>query len=252
MAVQQWTTNPFEMSPQSSDDPSEGAARITELKETAGSLLDKEHKARDAGSVAAQGWHREGSALVSVSSAAPTTRPDATTALDAADKGRMWVDSDDGTLDYWDGAAWQDVITDQSLKTTDNVAFNDINSTGDITVGAEGTVTTPNLSVDTVLVGSLLSGATSSLNPELGAGGRAAGYTASDVQNLVEYPVGTVIIANGLGDIPNRNATANVKQAGTGAFQIGSGGTQMAGTWRARGGVITGTVHSVVLMQRTL
>ena len=250
MAVQQWTTNPFEMSPQDSDSPAEGAQRIRELKETAGSLLDKEHKARDAGSVAAQGWHRSGSAIAYYTASEPTTRPDETTALDASDAGRLWVDSGTGLLQAFDGSAWEDVITDQSLKTTDEVTFSRVNSgiitaSGDISAGAN-TVTAA-----TISAGTLLTSGISGVNPTLTGGGRAAGFYTGATSGTTDYPRGTIIVANGGGDIPNRNAIVNIRHVGSGAFTIGTGGTQLLGVWRARGGVITGTSTSVVLAQRT-
>ena len=256
MAVQQWTTNPFEMSPQDSDSPAEGAQRIRELKETAGSLLDKEHKARDAGSVAAQGWHRSGSAITYYTASEPTTRPDETTALDASDAGRLWVDSGTGLLQAFDGSAWEDVITDQSLKAGDNVTFGEISSGGIIASGsiyAGGDISAAGNTVmaATISAGTLLTSGVSGVNPTLTGGGRAAGFYTGSTSGATNYPRGTIIVANGGGDIPDRNATVNIRHTGDGAFTIGTGGTQLLGTWRARGGVIASLGTSVVLAQRT-
>lgn len=130
MAVQQWTTTGFELTPAGDASPAEGDDRIRELKETAGSLLDKEHIARDAGSTAAQGWHRAGSAIAYYQAAAPTNRPDDATALGATDAGRVWIDSDDGGAKYWDGSAFQWVYG-QDLKTSANVVFTTVNGMTD-------------------------------------------------------------------------------------------------------------------------
>jgi len=112
MAVVQWDED-FEDTPAGGDAPSGGDDRIRELKNTTRSIVDKEHVIdHDAASVpaiAAQGWHREGSAVAYYQAAAPTNRPDGATALDTDDDGRLWIDSDDGTLDYWDGDSFEDL-----------------------------------------------------------------------------------------------------------------------------------------------
>ena len=46
----------------------------------------------------AGGWHRAGSAKAYYQSGEPSQRPDAATALNADDDGRLWVDSDDNKL----------------------------------------------------------------------------------------------------------------------------------------------------------
>lgn len=54
--------------------------------------------------------HREGSAKVFVVTTAPTNRPgDGTVALTAADEGRLWVNSSDGMMSWWDGDSWEEV-----------------------------------------------------------------------------------------------------------------------------------------------
>lgn len=154
MAVQHWTEATFELTPAGSDSPAAGDDRIRELKETLGDMLDKEHLQRDAGSTAAQGWHREGSAIAYYESAAPTNRPDGTTALGATDAGRLWIDSDDGSIWFWNGSAFDQATPgtaendyldglDQSLATTDDVTFNSVTAdvTGDLTGDVTGDVT---------------------------------------------------------------------------------------------------------------
>ena len=63
-----------------------------------------------------QGTHKAGSALAYYQAAAPTERPSGDT-LDADDAGRFWINSDDGTVDYWDGSAFQSITTPASATT---------------------------------------------------------------------------------------------------------------------------------------
>lgn len=131
MAVQNWTSG-FEGTPAGSDSPAQGDERIRELKETVRAVVAKEHELDPtAGDVIAdQGWHKAGSAKAYVQSTAPTTRPDGTTSLDADDEGRLWIDSDDTKLGYWDGASWVNIdVADQGLNTTDDVVFNSVTTT---------------------------------------------------------------------------------------------------------------------------
>lgn len=153
MAVQNWTSG-FEGTPAGSDNPAQGDDRIRELKETIRAVIDKEHVLDPGASqvVGDQGWHKAGSAKVYSQSAAPTNRPDGTTALDADDEGRLWVDSDTGVLHVWDGTSWEISGSDQDLLTTSDVTFNTVtaNVTGDLTGDIIGpsTVTTDDLTVD--------------------------------------------------------------------------------------------------------
>lgn len=163
MAVQQWTTTGFELTPAGDASPAEGDDRIRELKETAGSLLDKEHLARDAGSTAAQGWHREGSAIAYYEASEPANRPDGATALGATDAGRLWADSDDKALYVYTGSAWDQITPgaaesdlldglDQSLATTDSPTFAAVTATG--TIQAEQLTSTDDATVtDDLTVG---------------------------------------------------------------------------------------------------
>lgn len=68
------------------------------------------------GDTANQGKHLAGSAKAFYQSAAPTTSPGGD-ALGSEDAGRVWIDSDDGTVDYWDGSAFQDITTPASTTT---------------------------------------------------------------------------------------------------------------------------------------
>ena len=78
--------------------------------------IDKEHTAL-AGSDAG-GEHKAGSAVVFTGAVEPTTRPDGSTALDASDEGRLWVD-DEYTVHIWDGSAWVDMTPDPIELITD-------------------------------------------------------------------------------------------------------------------------------------
>jgi hypothetical protein len=100
----------FEDSPADSDDPSDGALRIRELKEAVQERIVKEHEFTLTDSFADQAWHKEGSAKGYYKSAEPSNRPDGSTSLDSTDAGRLWVDSDDGRLYVYTGSAW-DALT---------------------------------------------------------------------------------------------------------------------------------------------
>ena len=58
----------------------------------------------------AGGEHKEGSAVAYYEAAAPTLRPDGSTALGSTrDDGRLWVYSDNGVLSYYSGGTWTTV-----------------------------------------------------------------------------------------------------------------------------------------------
>jgi hypothetical protein len=82
----------------------DGAKEIRDLRTGVGIRSDKEHVAL-AGS-SAGGEHKEGSAKAYYEATGPTNRPDGSTALTAADAGRLWVDSDDQLLYHYNGSAW--------------------------------------------------------------------------------------------------------------------------------------------------
>jgi hypothetical protein len=160
MAVVQWTES-FEGNPENTDDPSEGANRIRELKQTTRSIVDKEHVIdHDAGTVpviAAQGWHREGSAVAYYQSAEPTNRPDGATSLDTDDDGRLWINPDDGTMDYWDGDSFEDLkvpevdlIRDHLDKSADYTITDDDANTVFVTTSTSTiTITLPTVADNT-------------------------------------------------------------------------------------------------------
>lgn len=97
-------------SPADAEFVKDGAKEIRDLRIGAGGRLAKEHVAPATGastyaSSDSGGEHKPGSAVAFYNGSAPTTRPDATTALDNAnDRGRLWMDS--GVLKYWNGSAW--------------------------------------------------------------------------------------------------------------------------------------------------
>ena len=99
-----WNSS-FMLVPQGSAEPSSLDTAITDLKQGVFERVTKEHT-MDLGSgvPTEDGWHRAGSAIVYVGSVAPTTRPDGTTPLNAADKGRVWFDVNNLLLKVYDGS----------------------------------------------------------------------------------------------------------------------------------------------------
>lgn len=85
-----------------------GAAEILSLRQGVRLRLEREHEDIDTAGVG--GEHKLGSAKAYHQATAPTLRPDGTTTLDTDDTGRLWVDSDDGTVKRWDGNSWEDII----------------------------------------------------------------------------------------------------------------------------------------------
>lgn len=103
----------FEATPAGSDSPAQGDDRIRELKADVRLRLAKEHTTYVSGSAsgteAEDGWHRAGSAMIYVAASAPTTRPDGSTALTAADDGRLWYDTANAVLKYYAHPSWTTV-----------------------------------------------------------------------------------------------------------------------------------------------
>lgn len=95
-------------SPLLTDPRKAGAAEIRYLREGVATRLAKEHVEPASGGDG--GEHLEGSARIYIATSAPTTKPDGVTALDTDDEGRLWFDSDDGVLKYWDGNSWEVVV----------------------------------------------------------------------------------------------------------------------------------------------
>ena len=103
-----WILNPAD-----SDSPSQGASEIREVKTAYLERLKNEHFTYTGdstnGAPLLDGTHREGSAVAYYADAEPTTRPNASTNLSSTDAGRLWIDSDDSILYYYDGSDWKAV-----------------------------------------------------------------------------------------------------------------------------------------------
>jgi hypothetical protein len=100
-----------ESSPANSDIVGEGAREIRNLRASVADRLLKEHVV-PAGSTAG-GQHLEGSARIYVGAANPTLKPDAATALDADDEGRMC--STKKKLRIYSGSAFFDARADAPI-----------------------------------------------------------------------------------------------------------------------------------------
>ena len=85
-----------ETTPADTEFVKDGAKEVRDLRKGARIRLAKEHDTPAASSVG--GEHKAGSAKAYYQSSAPTTRPDGSTALTAADNGRLFVDSDDNAV----------------------------------------------------------------------------------------------------------------------------------------------------------
>lgn len=85
-----------------------GAVEILSLRQGIRLRMAREHETPGASGVG--GEHKQGSAKSFVAASAPTLRPDGSTSLNSGDSGRLWIDSDDGRLKYWNGSAWADII----------------------------------------------------------------------------------------------------------------------------------------------
>lgn len=98
--------------PADGDVISNGAKEIRDLRKGLKYRLDKEHVTLAAGTLDGSdldttggGEHKIGSALAYSASSAPTERPGGDT-LTSADEGRLWVDTGNDFLYYYDGSAW--------------------------------------------------------------------------------------------------------------------------------------------------
>lgn len=101
-----WNTA-FEASPAGSDAPSLGDNNIREVKSAVRERLIKEHKMNlSSGLIAEDGWHKQGSAIIYFGASAPTTRPDGTTALNAEDYGRLWLNTGTNVLYIYTSSGW--------------------------------------------------------------------------------------------------------------------------------------------------
>lgn len=103
-----------EGAPLITDPRRQGAGEINNLRKAVRLRLDKEHIA--CATAGAGGEHKPGSAKCYYQSSAPTTRPDGT-ALSSADYGRLWIDSDDGSLYRYTATGW--VAFDSAVQSFD-------------------------------------------------------------------------------------------------------------------------------------
>jgi len=95
----------FNESPANSDSPSGGAEAIRDTRTYAFEAIDQEHDLDGNDVESSTVLHKAGSGVAYHQSAAPTTRPDGSTSLDGDDPCRLWIDSDDNSLKFWDGVS---------------------------------------------------------------------------------------------------------------------------------------------------
>jgi len=107
-----WDTN-YKDKPAGGDAPSTLDNEQRTNRESIEVRMENEHDTfEDAtAGLASKDWrHKEGSARAYYQSLAPTHQPgDNGAILGASDDGRIWVDSDDETMQVWDGSAFKDV-----------------------------------------------------------------------------------------------------------------------------------------------
>lgn len=92
-------------SPADGDFVSVGAKEIRDERIGTGLRIAKEHIAPAAGT--AGGEHKAGSAKAYIGTSDPTLRPDAATSLNSGDAGRLFANSSDGGLRFFDGTIWR-------------------------------------------------------------------------------------------------------------------------------------------------
>jgi len=130
LALVTWNTS-FEDNPSGNDSPSYGDDEIRLLKTGIRERFEKGHTMNlGSGTVAADGWHKSGSAKLYYQAAEPTTRPDGTTALTADDNGRRWVRSTDRSEYVYVHPSWVPVSI---LVGGNNVFSGDNDHTGEET-----------------------------------------------------------------------------------------------------------------------
>lgn len=108
-----WNTT-FPTTPAGNTSPASGDDKIREFKVAVEERLCRDHVLKASGSYEtndAQGWHRPGSAMCYYQASAPTNLPNAEAALanNAQSNGRLWIDSDNGVVKYWNGTAWTSI-----------------------------------------------------------------------------------------------------------------------------------------------
>ena len=181
-----------------SDDFRDGDDEIRDLRIGVATRLNKEHI--DMAAVGVGGEHIAGAAVIYRQAAAPTTKPDGSTALAAADAGRLWLDTDDNILYVYTGSGWSpwlvpadniatDAITNAKLaddavdtaELADGAVDEDRLGTGAVTnvkLGADA-VTTDKILDATILAGDLATDAVAQLKVGTYTGSGAAGKTVA-------------------------------------------------------------------------
>jgi hypothetical protein len=101
----------FAAKPAGGDNLSDGDNKFRDLKTGIGERIRNEHtdylNDSTAGAYLIDWNHKAGSAKAYFQDAAPTNRPNGSTALSAADNGRFWFDDDDADIPYfYNGSAW--------------------------------------------------------------------------------------------------------------------------------------------------
>jgi hypothetical protein len=109
MAVVDWTSG-FEGTPAGVDSPGYGDDKIREFKENIRSRFSKEHTML-LSSLAADGFHRQGSALPYFTNTTPTALPDGTAlATDARSLGRLFIKASSRNLLAWVGGSFGGIL----------------------------------------------------------------------------------------------------------------------------------------------
>lgn len=156
----------LEAEPLPGDSPRYGDDKIRRNSIAIRERLAPEHLIYTSGAYDTQadhGLHRQGSAVAFCQAGEPTTRPDGTAlGNDSKSIGRIWVDTDDNKVYYWNGTAWtlakaspssagSGVADSVSSHTLDNEAYIILDDDGynlivcGGTLAADRTVTLPTL-----------------------------------------------------------------------------------------------------------
>jgi hypothetical protein len=108
-----WTDSGYNAAPSGSDSPTLGDDGIRSTRKEVYERAKNEHYVEEDTSsdgTRANDWHhREGSARAYREATEPTTKPNSS-ALNASDEGRLWVDSDTDLLYIYDGSSWDPLI----------------------------------------------------------------------------------------------------------------------------------------------
>lgn len=125
----------FESRPQGTESPTTLNVYLRNLRSAIHERMSVQHEFDVDGTQTDHGKHSSGSARVYRQAAAPTNRPDGSTALanNDYDKGRLWFDSDDNYTPYvWQGTAFSNILQDgSSLFFGDSV----LQADGKVTIG---------------------------------------------------------------------------------------------------------------------